>query len=225
MVFLEFLKHNFPTSVHFSELSKPVKVVDSILSLLLCYLTSSNQVCLVADPSKKKFTSLFPTPGSSQDSANDPSRAKFLLLCITFLAKIFPLNDDQSALSDSLVKADSTMEKLLECLNMCRGESFELLEIGVNIVSGDLSEVEGLEKPNSLEDGVMKIFCLLYKYTQQRDRIMHSLLRFFSTGTEARRKRQDAYFHISELFLWILLKLLDCDDNFLIFCENGKSID
>lgn len=114
----------------------------------------------------------------------------------------------------------STMAKLLECLNMCRGESFELLEIGVNIVSGDLSEVQGLDKLNSIEDGVMKVFCMLYKHTQQRDTIVCSLLKFFS----CRETLQDSYYHISELLLWILLKLLDNDDNFEIFCENGKSV-
>ena len=114
------------------------------------------------------------------------------------------------------------MKKLLECLNMCRGESYELLEIGVNIVSGDLSEVQGLEKPNSIEDGVMKVFCLLYKHSQQRDKIMRSLIKFFSNDVHGGKTQQDSYYHISELLLWILLKLLDCDVNFQIFCENGK---
>lgn len=225
MAFLEFLTQNFPTNTPFSELSKPVKVVDSIMSLMLSYLSSSNQVCSVANSSKKKFIALFPTPGSSQDSSDDPSREKFLLLCLTFLPKLFPLNTGQSKLSDNLVAENSTMEKLLECLNMCRGESFELLEIGVNIVSGDLSEVQGLEKPSSIEDGVMKIFCLLYKHTQQRDTIVRSLLKFFSSDVQGGKTQQDSYYHISELLLWILLKLLDCDVNFQIFCENGKSFE
>lgn len=112
------------------------------------------------------------------------------------------------------------MFKLLECLNMCRGESFELLEIGVNIVSGDLSEVQGLEKPNSIEDGVMKVFCLLYKHTKERSLIMRSLLKFFSS--DVKDAKQESYYHLSELLLWILLKLLDSDENFQIFCENGK---
>ena len=112
------------------------------------------------------------------------------------------------------------MAKLLECLNMSRGESFELLEIGVNIVSGDLSEIQGLDKLKSIEDGVMKVFCMVYKHARQRTAIVRSLLRFFSY----RDTQQDSYYHISELLLWILLKLLDNDDNFEIFCKNGKSL-
>ena len=102
---------------------------------------------------------------------------------------------------------------------MSRGESFELLEIGVNIVSGDLSEIQGLDKLKSIEDGIMKVFCMVYKHARQRTAIVRSLLGFFSY----RDTQQDSYYHISELLLWILLKLLDNDDNFEIFCENGKS--
>ena len=129
------------------------------------------------------------------------------------------MRSGETTLSDNIVNENSTMAKLLECLNMCRGESFELLEIGVNIVSGDLSEVQGLDKLNSIEDGIMKVFCMVYKHTQKRDTIVRGLLEFFSSH----ETQQDAYYHISELLLWILLKLLDNDDNFAIFCENGKS--
>jgi hypothetical protein len=223
MAFLEFLTQHFRRSTPFSELSKPVKVVDSILTLILSHLTSSNEICCVANTSKKRFTALFPTPTSFQESSNEPSRVKFLLLCLTFLSKLFPVNTSQSKLSDSLVDENSTMEKLLECLNMCRGESFELLEIGVNMMSDDLSEVQGTEKATSIEDGLMKIFCLLYKHSQQRDKIMRSLLAFFSNDVHGGKIQHDSYYHISELLLWILLKLLDCDVNFQIFCENGES--
>ena len=223
MAFMDFLTDHFPRETPFTDPSKPVNVVNSILTLLLSYL--SNQVSCVANPSKKKFTALFPTSGSSQDSSNDPSRSKFLLLCLTLLVKLFPIEVGQSTLSDIVVKESSTIAKLLSCLNMCRGESFELLEIGVNIVSGDLAEVEGLEKPSSIEDGVMKLFCVLYKHTQRKDELIRSLLKFFSNGPkfEGETEVNDSFYHISELLLWILLKLLDCDDNFQIFCQNGKS--
>ena len=222
MAFLEFLTQHFPRNTPFSELSKPVKVIDSILTVILSHLSSSKEICCVANTSKKKFTALFPTPGSFQENSNDFSREKFLLLCLTFLSKLFPLNAGQSKLSDNLVDEKTTMEKLFECLNMCRGESFELLEIGVNIISDDITEIQGVEKPTSIEDGVMKIFCLVYKHSQQREKIMHSLLAFFSNDIHGGKVQQDSYYHISELLLWILLKLLDCDVNFQIFCENGK---
>lgn len=230
MAFLEFVTQHFPTDTPVSELTKPAKVIDSMLSLILHYLSSSDQVS-VANTSKKKYTPLFTIPGSSQESSNDPTHPKFLLLCLSLLAKLFPLtvtvtNAGQSTLSDYLVNESSTMNKLLACLNMCRGESFELFEIGMNIVSGDLSEVQGLEKPNSIEDGIMKIFCMLYKHTKQKDVIMHCVLQFFSSGLEHQgdKTQLDSYYHISELLLWVLLKLLDSDDNFQIFCENGKSL-
>ena len=228
MAFLEFVTQNFPTNIHFLELSKAGKVVDSMLSQILLYLSSSNQVC-IANASKKKYSTLFTTPGASQDSTDEPSIAKFLLQSLTFFTKLFPLTSEngEQTLSDYLVNEKQTMDKLLTCLNMCRGESFELLEIGMNIVSGDLSEVEGLEKPNSIEDGIMKVFCLLYKHAQQRPAIMESISKFFSTGLHLRHDetQEDSYYHISELFLWILLKLLDSDENFQLFCENGTSFD
>lgn len=193
------------------------KIVESVLAIVFAYLTTSNHVCTVSNPSKKKISSLFPGVNASQDSSVGLSRPNFLVLSLTVLTKLLAMH---TSVSDGVTSDKLVMQKLLQCLNLCSGQSFELLDIGVNILSWDFSNIDSLDKPKSIEDGVMKVFCLIYKHSIHKDNIMKRLLSFMAAndGLDV----EDSCFHLSELLQWILLKLLDVDKNFEIFVQNGK---
>lgn len=237
ITFLEFLTRSFPEEPPISDLSKVASIVDSILSQVLLYLSSSHQVYCTGNSSKKRLNALLENQRLARDNS-ERSNTQYILLCLKVLAKLMSLNgfktkkpsaelpsNNLTSLADILVSERTAIDKLLECLNMCRGDSLELVEIGLNILASNLSEVDGLDKPTSVEDGVMKTFCLLHKHTNHKEALIRAMLDFFSRGTALQGvDKTTGFCHISELLLWVLLKLLDSDDIFRMFYENGEFV-
>lgn len=228
--FLELFTQKFPAGVPLSNPLKPMLIVDYILSLALQHLSTSHQVYCSGNNSRKAFNALFEGRVSSRGGHGAPTNTQFVVLCLKVLGILLPLSDKEATagpttIADCLVFERAAVGKLLACLNMCRGESLELIEMGLNILSGDLSELSGLDEPTSVEDGVMKAFCVLYKYTSHGDALIQAMLDCFSKDLVLSLNVEEAASgscQLSELLLWVLLKLLDSDAIFQIFYENGK---
>ena len=230
--FLELFTQKFPAEVPLRNLLKPMMIVHYILSLALQHLSTSHQVYCSGNNSRKAFNALFEGRVSSRGGHGVPSNTQFVVLCLKVLGILLRQTNNKEAtmtLADCLVFEREAVGKLLACLNMCRGESLELVEMGLNILSGDLSELSGLDEPTSVEDGAMKAFCLLYKYTNHGEALIQAILVCFSKDLAPSPSVNPAAvasgsYQMSELLLWVVLKLLDSDAIFQIFYENGKYV-
>ena len=234
--FLELFTQKFPAEVPLRNLLKPMVIVHYILSLALQHLSTSHQVYCSGNNSRKAFNALFVGRASSRHGGHGvPSNTQFVVLCLKVLGILLRQTTNKEAtsgpttLADCLVFEREAVGKLLACLNMCRGESLELVEMGLNILSGDLSELSGLDEPTSVEDGAMKAFCLLYKYTNHGEALIQAILVYFSKDLAPSPNANTAAvpsgsYQMSELLLWVVLKLLDSDAIFQIFYENGKYV-
>lgn len=124
-----------------------------------------------------------------------------------------------SILPDKVIHEDDICMDLLLCLNLCSSNNIGVLLTGANILnSSGTKPVTG--EPVSVEDGILQVMTVIFSQLSHKDMLIGTVIRFLS-GNKGSQDKPRPVTHVSEPFLWFLLRMLDSNKQVAVFCAQG----
>lgn len=125
----------------------------------------------------------------------------------------------KSILPDQIIHEDEICMNLLQCLNLCSSNNIGVLLTGVNILfNTDASPVSG--DPVSVEDGILQVMSVIFTQLTHKDMLV-SMVMMFLSGRGGCEGNPRPVTHVSEPFLWFLLRMLDSSKQIEVFTAQG----